>query len=188
MRASPSGSRSARFINTPIRRIRSPCCARALLRARRERPGSGSAAEQRDELATFQLIELHSVPSQGRIAGYRIGNGQSGGVAVRNSRRLGTPRAIIQIIPHHRAACARSRPGVSKRQLAVVRRRWAPVGRDGGHDGRGTVLQSRFKLGPPRSACGRNLVRDTCLPHPRAEHPSWAASPQNACGSRCQRA
>ena len=29
MRASPSGSRSARFINTPIRRIRSPCCARA---------------------------------------------------------------------------------------------------------------------------------------------------------------
>jgi hypothetical protein len=32
------------------------------------------AAEQRDELATFQLVELHSIPaSQGRIAGYRIG-------------------------------------------------------------------------------------------------------------------
>jgi hypothetical protein len=35
-----------------------------LLRARRERPGSRRAAEQRDELASFQLIELHSVPSQ----------------------------------------------------------------------------------------------------------------------------
>ena len=37
------------------------------------------AAEQRDELASFQLVELHSVPaSQGRIAGYRIGEDQSG--------------------------------------------------------------------------------------------------------------
>src|SRR5262249_24530395 len=33
-----------------------------LLRARRERPRDCRAAEQRDELATFQLIELHSVP------------------------------------------------------------------------------------------------------------------------------
>jgi hypothetical protein len=31
-------------------------------------------ADQRDERAAFQLIELHSVPaSQGRFAGYRIG-------------------------------------------------------------------------------------------------------------------
>jgi len=52
------------------------CC----LRACRQRPCHRRAAERRDELATFQLIELHSVPtSQGRIAGYRIGNGQSGG-------------------------------------------------------------------------------------------------------------
>jgi hypothetical protein len=37
-------------------------------------------AEQRDELAAFQLIELHSVPaSQGRFAGYRIGEEQSAG-------------------------------------------------------------------------------------------------------------
>src|SRR5262249_52386055 len=33
----------------------------ALLRARRERP-CGSAADERDELAAFQLIELHSFP------------------------------------------------------------------------------------------------------------------------------
>ncbi len=33
------------------------------LRARRERPRR-RAAEQRDELAPFQLIELHSVPRQ----------------------------------------------------------------------------------------------------------------------------
>ena len=40
---------------------------RRLLRARRERP-SGRPAEQRDEIASFYLIELHSVPvSQGRI-------------------------------------------------------------------------------------------------------------------------
>jgi hypothetical protein len=36
-------------------------CVRPL-RARRERP-CRRAAEQRDELASFQLIELHSVPA-----------------------------------------------------------------------------------------------------------------------------
>jgi len=36
--------------------------------ARRERPRRRRAAEERDELAPFQLIELHSVPvRQGRI-------------------------------------------------------------------------------------------------------------------------
>src|SRR5262249_37222389 len=47
-----------------------------LLRARRERPRGHCA--QRDELAAFQLIELHPVPaSQGRITGYRIASDQS---------------------------------------------------------------------------------------------------------------
>jgi hypothetical protein len=51
-----------------------------LLRARRERPSDRRAAEKRDELSPLQLIELHSVPvSQGRIVGYRISEGQSGG-------------------------------------------------------------------------------------------------------------
>jgi hypothetical protein len=51
-----------------------------LLRPRRERPCRRRAAEQRDELAAFYLIELHSVPvRQGRVAGYRIGEDQSGG-------------------------------------------------------------------------------------------------------------
>src|SRR5262249_55828860 len=51
-----------------------------LLRARCERPRGYSAAKQRDEVATFQLIGLHSVPaSQGRITRYRIGEDQSGG-------------------------------------------------------------------------------------------------------------
>jgi hypothetical protein len=36
----------------------------ALLRPRRERPRNRRAAEQRDELATLQLVELHSVPRQ----------------------------------------------------------------------------------------------------------------------------
>jgi hypothetical protein len=34
-----------------------------LLRARRERPRSRGSTEKRDELATFQLIELHSMPA-----------------------------------------------------------------------------------------------------------------------------
>jgi len=39
-----------------------------LLRARRERPRNRRAAEKRDELASFQLIELHSIPAgQGRM-------------------------------------------------------------------------------------------------------------------------
>src|SRR5262249_52897634 len=64
-----------------------------LLRARREWPRS-RAAEQRDELAAFQLIELHSVPaSQGRIAGYRIGEEQSGGIS-----RRGMPSPHLLII------------------------------------------------------------------------------------------
>src|SRR6478672_4563503 len=51
---------------------------RRLLRARRERPRRRGAAEQRDEIATFQLIEWHSAPaSQGQIAGYRIDHSQS---------------------------------------------------------------------------------------------------------------
>jgi hypothetical protein len=38
------------------------------------------AAEQRDKVAPFQLIEMHSMPaSQGQIVGYRIGEDQSGG-------------------------------------------------------------------------------------------------------------
>jgi hypothetical protein len=37
---------------------------RRLLRARRERPRGRRAAEQRDEMTAFQLIELHSVPRQ----------------------------------------------------------------------------------------------------------------------------
>jgi hypothetical protein len=52
-----------------------------LLRARHERP-CNRAAEKRDELASFQSVELHLIPaSQGRIVGYRIGEDQSAGIA-----------------------------------------------------------------------------------------------------------
>jgi hypothetical protein len=47
---------------------------RRLLRAHRERPRGRCAAEQRDEIAAFQMTELHLISRcQGRIAGYRTG-------------------------------------------------------------------------------------------------------------------
>jgi hypothetical protein len=39
---------------------------RRLLRARRERPSSRRAANKRDELAPFHLIELHYAPHETR--------------------------------------------------------------------------------------------------------------------------
>jgi hypothetical protein len=50
-----------------------------LLRARRERPRR-RAAEQRDELASFKLIEFILSPQPSRIAEYRIGGDQSAGM------------------------------------------------------------------------------------------------------------
>src|SRR5262245_56842069 len=51
----------------------------AAARARRKRPRRRRAAEQRYELAPFQLIDLHSVPARpGLTSGYRIGEDQSG--------------------------------------------------------------------------------------------------------------
>jgi hypothetical protein len=42
---------------------------RIRLRPRRERPRRHRTAEQRDELASFQLIEVHLIPAnRGRIA------------------------------------------------------------------------------------------------------------------------
>jgi hypothetical protein len=52
-----------------------------LLRPRRERPRGRSAADERDEVAPSQLIELHSIlSSQGRFAGYRMGRDRSAGL------------------------------------------------------------------------------------------------------------
>jgi hypothetical protein len=48
-------------------------------RRKRPRPSRRRAAEQRDEVPSFQLIELHSIRQPGRIVGYRIGEDQSGG-------------------------------------------------------------------------------------------------------------
>ena len=47
----------------------------ALLRARRERPRRRRAAEQGDELAPFQLIELHRLSASRDVASYRTMRG-----------------------------------------------------------------------------------------------------------------
>ena len=60
-RACASGSSAARFMSTPMRRMRS-----RLLRARRERPRHRRAAEQRDELAPLSFDHLVGAGEQRR--------------------------------------------------------------------------------------------------------------------------
>src|SRR5262249_8503045 len=60
-----------------------------LLRARRERPRGRRAAEQRDEVAAFQSIELHSVPAtkpDRRISNWRWSVSGYQGVGFSSSR------------------------------------------------------------------------------------------------------
>jgi DNA invertase Pin-like site-specific DNA recombinase len=73
----------------------------------RERPRS-RAAEQRDEVAPFQLIELHSVPATG-LQGYRIGRDQSAAHA-RSSNGDGPTRGQVGTIPA-KMACQRGAGG-----------------------------------------------------------------------------
>jgi hypothetical protein len=69
-----------RVVRSAVHEDTNPPQTFRLLRARPERLDDRRAAEQRDELASFQLIEWHSIPaSQDRIAGYRIGRDRSGG-------------------------------------------------------------------------------------------------------------
>jgi hypothetical protein len=67
-----------------LRRIDRLCHHASLLSRKLQnvaRPRKRRAAEQRDELASSQFIELHSIPSiQGRFAGYRMGRDQSAGL------------------------------------------------------------------------------------------------------------
>jgi hypothetical protein len=78
----------------------------ALLRTRLERPSSRRAAEQRDEIAAFELIELHSIPaSQGRIA-------DSEGAA--NNQRVSER-------PYNLLAVRRGLRGAAKRQIGESR-------------------------------------------------------------------
>jgi hypothetical protein len=63
------------FLRNPTTGIRG-CCARAA------NGQTVAAPPERDEIAMFQLIELHSISaSQGPIAGYRTDEDQSAGIA-----------------------------------------------------------------------------------------------------------
>src|SRR3981081_2099004 len=100
---------------------------RQLLRARSERPCNRRAADERDELAPFQLIELHSIPaSQGRIVRYRIGEevtelfynllavGEGGRSPTRTWNNLGWYGPIMLRLmssPQTTALALRARPG-----------------------------------------------------------------------------
>ncbi len=67
--------------------------------ARRERPRRRRAAEERDELAPFQLIELHSVPvRQGRIEDIELARiSQEGNDLQPVSRPRGPPMSEIGV-------------------------------------------------------------------------------------------
>jgi hypothetical protein len=79
----PSGGEKANSVDLP-----------SLLRARRERPRN-RAAEQRDELASFPVMEMHGYASRGRRAGYTGGRDRSVGhcVLARSWRRPADDRA-----------------------------------------------------------------------------------------------
>src|SRR5262249_16006080 len=67
-----------------------------LLRARRERPRGRCPAEQCDELASFQLMEMHPIPSRAGSTsqGYRMAEDQAAGIgAVHNLMLEGPGRA-----------------------------------------------------------------------------------------------
>ena len=98
--------------------------------------------------------------------------------------KAATPRAIIQIIPTPQG---RLRSISTRRQQAAVvggQTEMAPQPR--GVDA-GAQFAEQIKLGPPCSACGRNLVRDTCssLSHPRdRKHPLVALTSSKICSSK----
>src|SRR5262249_37855359 len=81
---------------------------RRLLRMHRERPRGCSAAEQRDELAPFQLIEGHSVPCQPG-PNYRISNLQW---SVRSEFTTCHPSA--RVTPREQSLTAAVQPSVGR--------------------------------------------------------------------------
>jgi len=76
---------------------------RLTLRTCRQRPrGCHHAPEQRDEVAWFQLIELHSVPHQpGPDAGYQIGGDRSAGVRTSAQRTVAGWVSDAQVPRNH---------------------------------------------------------------------------------------
>src|SRR5262249_9141240 len=67
-----------------------------LLRPRRERPRGGCAAEQRDELAAFQLSELHSIPaSQDRLQDIELAGVRVGEIVLRMATTCRVPRTEL---------------------------------------------------------------------------------------------
>src|SRR5262249_57987164 len=68
------------------------------------------AADQRNEIAASQFMEMHSIPlSQDRVAGYRMGRDQSAGIAA-------PAKPVPAALGHRSRKCNRSTPGL----IAVV--------------------------------------------------------------------
>src|SRR5262249_10292126 len=95
---------------------------RRLLRARRERPCCRRTAEQRNELAAFQMIELHSVPCQQARAGFQVI--ELARISQRVRRAFYNRPAIRRCLLNVRFTQKRTsapHPGMSKPKAAVER-------------------------------------------------------------------
>src|SRR5215475_8125179 len=99
MRACPSGSSAAVFMSTPMRRIRSPCCARAAI-------GHVAAAPPRSVMKSRRLMHPSAARLRRSLLALDLG-------AVHNAARIRVERIAsvhgAAIIPHDEIADA---PGV----------------------------------------------------------------------------
>jgi hypothetical protein len=98
---------------------------RRLLRAPRD---TDRTACERDELAPFQMIELHSVPaSQGRFAGYRMGRDQSAGIGALAKPVPAPLGGIAREMKSIGALLYIPRGGIARRSLqaVIIELRWS---------------------------------------------------------------
>src|SRR5262249_5162015 len=121
---------------------------RRLLRTRRDRPCS-RAADERDELAPLQLIDLHSVPAANPDAGYRIGMDQSAAIRIRPQ----PARAAMSSPTLSSLGCRAKLPSPGRTRLDSRHQAWRPC------------MATRSDMYRQRAADAKNRATQTNNPH-----------------------
>jgi hypothetical protein len=137
------------------------------LRTRRERPCRRRAAEQRDELAAPQLIELHALPSQGRLQNIELAVVSQGVSEGTQQPKAGYPQGHYSNHSHTTGPLALDLDQAS----ASGCWRWsdgngAPVGRNGGMT-TGAQFAERIELGLFTLRRWEKCACSLLLPHHR---------------------